>query len=120
MDVGDMRFLIEGMLSWKAQLRRFGVFSSEREMANRDNRPALLQKLPDLRLLRDDIAIFFAKRTPHPTQHWIFADDIDATYHEMKTRNANIVEDIENKPWGLRQFTIEDPDGHRFTFHLDL
>src|SRR5258708_8941169 len=69
---------------------------------------------------RDDIAIFFAKRTPHPTLHWIFVDDIDATYHEMKTRNANIVEDIENKPWGLRQFTIEDLNGHRFTFHHDL
>jgi len=70
---------------------------------------------------RDDIAIFFAKRThPTPTHHWIFADGIDATYHEMKTRNANIVEDIENKPWKLRQFTIADLDGHRFTFHHDL
>jgi len=70
---------------------------------------------------RDDIAIFFAKRThPTPTHHWIFADRIDATYHKMKTRNANIVEDIENKPWKLRQFTIEDLDGHRFTFHHDL
>jgi len=70
---------------------------------------------------RDGIAIFFARQPhPMPTQHWIFADDIDATYQEMKTRKANIVEDIENKPWNLRQFTIEDLDGHRFTFHHDL
>jgi len=70
---------------------------------------------------REDIAVFFGKHAhPTPTQHWIFAEDIDETYHEMKTRNANIVEDIEDKPWNLRQFTIEDLDGHRFTFHHDL
>jgi len=70
---------------------------------------------------RDGITIFFAKRAhPTRTQHWIFAEDIDVTYREMKARNANIVEDIENKPWNLRQFTIEDLDGHRFTFHHDL
>ena len=70
---------------------------------------------------RDGIAIFFGKRSHSmPTQYWIFAEDIDATYQEMKARNANIVEEIENKPWSLRQFTIEDLDGHRFTFHCDL
>lgn len=70
---------------------------------------------------REGLAIFFLKNThPTPTHHWIFAEDIDATYQEMKTRNANIVEDIENKPWNLRQFTIADLDGHRFTFHHDL
>jgi catechol 2,3-dioxygenase-like lactoylglutathione lyase family enzyme len=69
---------------------------------------------------REGIVIFFAKRTPHPTHHWIFAADIDATYHELKTRNANIVDDIENKPWGLRQFTIADLGGLRFTFPCDL
>jgi len=70
---------------------------------------------------REGVAIFFAQHPhPAPTQHWIFAEDIDATYHEMKTRNANIVDNIENKPWNLRQFTIEDLDGHRFTFHCDV
>ncbi len=69
----------------------------------------------------DGIAIFFVKHTqPTPTHHWIFAEDIDATYREIKIRNANIIADIENKPWQLRQFTIEDLDGHRFTFHHDL
>lgn len=70
---------------------------------------------------RNGMAIFFAKKTdPTPTRHWLFAAEIEATYLEMKARNANIVDDIENKPWGLRQFTIEDLDDHRFTFHCDL
>jgi transposase len=42
-----------------AQLRRFGVFSSEREIREHDNRPALLRKLPASRLLRDDIKLLW-------------------------------------------------------------
>ena len=26
---------------------------------------------------------------------------------------------LETKPWGLRQFTVEDLDGNRFYFHCD-
>jgi uncharacterized glyoxalase superfamily protein PhnB len=49
--------------------------------------------------------------------HWVFAQDIDATYNELKSLGANIVEPLESKPWGLRQFTVEDIDGNRFYFH---
>jgi catechol 2,3-dioxygenase-like lactoylglutathione lyase family enzyme len=68
---------------------------------------------------RAPATIFFRKRTPpfEPTIHWIFADDIDATYQELKSWNANIVDPLEKKPWGLRQFTIKDLDGNIFHFH---
>jgi uncharacterized glyoxalase superfamily protein PhnB len=32
---------------------------------------------------------------------------------------ANIVEPLEKKPWGLRQFTVKDLDGNLFYFHHD-
>ena len=32
---------------------------------------------------------------------------------------ARIVEPLEEKPWGLHQFTVEDIDGNRFYFHCD-
>jgi uncharacterized glyoxalase superfamily protein PhnB len=48
-----------------------------------------------------------------------FAANIDATYEELRSRNARIVEPLEKKPWGLRQFTVEDIDGNRFYFHCD-
>jgi uncharacterized glyoxalase superfamily protein PhnB len=51
--------------------------------------------------------------------HWIFTPDIDATYEEMKLLGANITEPLERKPWGLRQFTLEDADGNRFYFHSE-
>ena len=70
---------------------------------------------------RGDVAIFFRKRTPpfEPAVHWVFAEDIDATYGELKSLGANTVDPLETKPWGLRQFTVEDLDGNRFYFHHD-
>jgi uncharacterized glyoxalase superfamily protein PhnB len=52
--------------------------------------------------------------------HWIFADDIDEVYEEIKLSRIKIIEPIENKSWGMRQFTIEDIDGNRFIFHHDI
>jgi predicted enzyme related to lactoylglutathione lyase len=70
---------------------------------------------------RGNVAIFFRKTTPPfaAAIHWVFAEDIDATYNELKSTGANIVEPLEKKPWGLRQFTVEDIDGNRFYFHHD-
>ena len=70
---------------------------------------------------RGDVAIFFRRREPpfEPAVHWVFCDDVDATYNELKSLGANIVDPLEKKPWGLRQFTVDDPDGNRFYFHHD-
>ena len=66
-------------------------------------------------------AIFFRKRARpfEPAVHWVFAPELDATYAELRARGARIVEPLEKKPWGLRQFTVEDLDGNRFYFHCD-
>jgi predicted enzyme related to lactoylglutathione lyase len=70
---------------------------------------------------RGDVSIFLRQRAApfEPAIHWMFAPDIDATYNELKSSGANIVEPLENKPWGLRQFTLEDLDGNRFYIHHD-
>jgi uncharacterized glyoxalase superfamily protein PhnB len=49
--------------------------------------------------------------------HWVYCTDVDQTCEELKTRFARIVDDIEDKPWGLRQFSVEDLDGNIFHFH---
>ena len=68
---------------------------------------------------RGDVAVFFRRRSEpfEPAVHWVFAEDIDATYQELEGSGANIVEPLEEKPWGLRQFTVEDLDGNQFHFH---
>ena len=65
--------------------------------------------------------IFFRKRKPPfgPSVHWVFAEDIDASYQELKSLGADIVDPLETKPWGLRQFTVKDLDGNLFYFHHD-
>ena len=70
---------------------------------------------------RGDVAIFFRKRKLpfEPAVHWVFAEDIEASYRELHSSGANIVEPLELKPWGLRQFTISDLDGNLFYFHHD-
>jgi|SRR5579884_4300351 len=68
---------------------------------------------------RGNVVIFFRRRTPpfEPAVHWCFAEDIDASYQELKLSGANIVDSLEKKPWGLRQFTVMDMDGNLFYFH---
>jgi uncharacterized glyoxalase superfamily protein PhnB len=70
---------------------------------------------------RDRTTIFFRKRNLpfEPAVHWIFADDIDASYAELQAFGANIVEPLEKKCWGLRQFTVKNLDGNIFYFHHD-
>jgi predicted enzyme related to lactoylglutathione lyase len=70
---------------------------------------------------RGKTVIFFRKRGEpfEPATHWIFAEDIDATYEEFQSSGSKIVEPLEKKPWGLRQFTFEDLDGNRFYVHCD-
>src|SRR4029079_8971489 len=43
---------------------------------------------------RGSVAIFFRKRARpfEPAIQWIFAEDLDASYDELKSRGANIVE----------------------------
>ena len=46
---------------------------------------------------RGKVAIFFRKRKPpfEPAVHWVFAEDIDASYAEMKLSGAHIVTPLE-------------------------
>lgn len=60
--------------------------------------------------------IFFSREAGEIRPCWNFvrvenADQVLATYRE---RGVSIVEEIASHPWGMREFTIEDPNGHRF------
>ncbi|MBV9007680.1 MAG: VOC family protein [Verrucomicrobia bacterium] len=68
-----------------------------------------------------DAAIFFrlSSLPITPQSHWIYAEDLDGTFAEMQMAGAMIVEPLSVKPWGMRQFTVRDPDGHQFHVHHD-
>jgi hypothetical protein len=49
---------------------------------------------------RDEVAIFFRRRSRpfEPAVHWIFAAEIDATYEELRSLGARIVELLRRSP----------------------
>jgi uncharacterized glyoxalase superfamily protein PhnB len=70
---------------------------------------------------RGAAAVFFRKRELpfEPAVHWVYAANIEELYAELQSLGANVVEPLELKPWGLRQFTVKDIDGNLFYFHHD-
>ena len=43
-------------------------------------------------------------------------ENVDEVYQEFNDRGATILSPISNKPWGIRDFSVATPDGHRITF----
>ena len=43
-------------------------------------------------------------------------ENVDEVYQEFIDRGAVILSSIESKPWGIREFSVVTPDGHRITF----
>ena len=68
---------------------------------------------------RGKVALFLRKRPKpfEPAVNWVFAEEIEASYHELQALGANLTEPLEKKPWGLWQFTVKDVDGNIFYFH---
>jgi catechol 2,3-dioxygenase-like lactoylglutathione lyase family enzyme len=71
----------------------------------------------DFGSVRDGPLEIYLARAAAPVQPaWVCvrvedADGLAAIYRE---RGATIVEPVATKPWGVREFTLCDPDGHRF------
>ncbi len=56
----------------------------------------------------------------HPSQlgcHNYFAylvvDDVDAYHDELQKKKISTLGDVADKPWGMREFSVKTPDGHR-------
>lgn len=49
-------------------------------------------------------------------QHWLDIDEIDKLYDFHRAKDARIISEIEDKPWGFREYVVEDPDGYHLRF----
>jgi uncharacterized glyoxalase superfamily protein PhnB len=59
------------------------------------------------------IELYFSRAAkPVPSSLAAFVDDADIAYAKCRAAGAEIVEEIETRPWGLRTFTVKDPDGN--------
>jgi ribosomal protein S18 acetylase RimI-like enzyme len=55
-----------------------------------------------------------AKVTGH--QHWFNVDDIDELYTTHKRLGAPIVSELQDQPWGMREYVVVDPTGYHLRF----
>jgi uncharacterized glyoxalase superfamily protein PhnB len=46
--------------------------------------------------------------------------DIDRYYKELKGKGVKIVIDIKDEPFGIRDFSVTDPDGYLLTFNQKI
>ena len=56
-------------------------------------------------------------------QYWaayVYVEDADALFAEARAQGVEIVRELEDAPYGLRDFDIRDPDGHIIAFGHDL
>lgn len=47
---------------------------------------------------------------------YVNVDDVDALYSEFVSRGAHVKAPPATKPWRMREFALQTPDGHRMTF----
>src|SRR5262245_21792595 len=50
----------------------------------------------------------------------VHVEDVDAHFERSRERGARILKPPANMPFGERQYTVEDPGGHRWTFSQSI
>ncbi len=60
-------------------------------------------------------SIDFVREGQHLHLH-IGVRDIQAAFRQVEEAGVKIVEGIADRPWGITEFVIEDPDGHTLYF----
>ena len=46
----------------------------------------------------------------------VLVESVDEIFTEFSERGAHLTSKPQDKPWGIREFTLRTPDGHRMTF----
>lgn len=71
---------------------------------------------------RGGVGIHLTKRSDgiRPSKYhralYVFVNDIDHVYSELRNQDIKIVNDIEDRDYKMKDFDIEDPDGFIITF----
>jgi catechol 2,3-dioxygenase-like lactoylglutathione lyase family enzyme len=68
---------------------------------------------------RDRITVLLIPRTddrPGIGSTYVYVEDSDALYAELRAKGANIQGEPVSHRWGLRDFAVLDPDGNRLRF----
>lgn len=81
---------------------------------------------------RDDHVVMLSQAADpkHVVPHWqlvinmwnvyFWVDDVEAIFAELKSRGALIGYDLAIQPYGVKEFGVQDLDGHDIAFGEDL
>ncbi|MEZ4332366.1 MAG: VOC family protein [Myxococcota bacterium] len=59
----------------------------------------------------------YLRQEPGPIERacvFVRVENADRVLDAYRARGANVVEEIASRPWGMREFTVEELNGHRF------
>lgn len=70
-----------------------------------DNLIVMLGSCPD--------AIPPAELGDHSYFAYLVVDDVDGYYAQVRDKGTVILHELRDEPWGMRQFGLRTPDGHR-------
>ena len=51
---------------------------------------------------------------------YVNCEGIDELFEEYKKRQVEFTQEVSDKPWGLREFGIRTPEGHRIMFGQEI
>jgi catechol 2,3-dioxygenase-like lactoylglutathione lyase family enzyme len=105
--VRDLRTSTEFYVDVLGFRRDFGDDSGVWSFLSRDNFKVMLGECPDERPA--------AELGCHSYVAYVTVEGIDAFHDEISARGAD-VSDPATEPWGMREFGVRTPDGHRIRF----
>ena len=88
--------------------RDFGDGSDGWSFLSRDEFSVMLGECRD--------AIPASELGDHSYVAYVLVEDVDGVYADVVGRGAQVTSAPATKPWGLREFALRTPDGHRYTF----
>ncbi|HXJ78058.1 MAG TPA: VOC family protein [Candidatus Methylomirabilis sp.] len=75
---------------------------------SRDRFQVMLGECPD--------AMPASQTGDHSYFAYVHVDDVDDLYRELARKGVTRVRAIADQPWGMREFGVRTPDGHRIMF----
>ncbi len=103
--VRDLRVSTRFYIDVLGFVRDFGDGSDGWSFLSRDGFRVMLGECPDSTAPGD-----------HSWYAFVTTEGVDQLHEEVAGRGAAILSPPTTKPWGLREFSLETPDGHRIVF----
>ena len=75
---------------------------------NKDNCHIMVGECPDAMPAKDTQA--------HSYFAYMVVADIDSYYQIVSSKGAELIKPIKDESWGMREFGVRTPDGHRIMF----